>query len=160
MIAQALDPTSLSRLHDIVSPAPVSWWPLAPGWYVVGSAALILLFWCAWRLATWWRRNAYRREALRLLNSLPIDPSSLPKIDELLKRVALSAWPREQVAALNGAAWLAFLDRTAPETRFDKGPGRVLGEASYLPTAPHVDVRDVLDAAEAWVRLHKVKPSC
>ena len=66
-----------------------------------------------------YRRNAYRREALRQLDA--VDPGG---ISTVLKRTALAAWPREQVAALTGAAWLAFLDRTGRTTAFTDGAGR------------------------------------
>ena len=46
------DPASLERLHDLVPPAPVPWWPLAPGWYVLGALILIVAGLAAWR---WWR---------------------------------------------------------------------------------------------------------
>ena len=45
------DPTSLERLHDIVLPPPVPWWPPAPGWYwVMGllGALLLLVEWAAY----------------------------------------------------------------------------------------------------------------
>ena len=43
------DPSSLDNLFDIVVPPPVSWWPPAPGWYVVGGLAIALAVWAARR---------------------------------------------------------------------------------------------------------------
>jgi hypothetical protein len=37
MSAPPADLTSLENLYDIVMPPPIPWWPLAPGWYVVGG---------------------------------------------------------------------------------------------------------------------------
>jgi len=37
MSAPPVDPTSLENLYDIAMPPPIPWWPLAPGWYVVGG---------------------------------------------------------------------------------------------------------------------------
>lgn len=154
------DVASLSRLHDIVAPPPVSWWPPAPGWDIVGAAILILLIWSAWHLIVWWRKNAYRREALTLLRVLPVDSSGLLQVDEILKRVALSAFPREQVASLSGVAWLEFLDQTESSKEFVEGTGRVLGEAPYVSNVPQGDVGEVIAAAEHWVRRHKEPHSC
>lgn len=159
------DPASLSRLHDIITPPPISWWPLAPGWGVVGIALLVLLLWLMWCYVTWLRRNAYRREALRLLKALPVHSSSLPQLDELLKRVALSAYPREQVASLSGIAWLKFLDgtmhgKTVHGGSFVGGSARVLAEAAYQREEFQGDIRAVLTAAENWIRHHEGHHSC
>ena len=58
------DAGSLQNLNDIVVPGPVGWWPLAPGWYVLGAIAFIACLVLAFR---WWRRwqgNRYRRQAM------------------------------------------------------------------------------------------------
>lgn len=158
--APPVDTANLSRLHDLVELPPIVWWPPAPGWDVAGILLLVLLLWSLYRWAVWWRKNAYRREALKLLKALPVDTSSLPKLDELLKRVALSAYPREQVASLNGVAWLEFLDRAANSKEFMKGAGRVLGEAAYVSENSQADVRPVMTVAENWIRQHEGQHSC
>jgi len=101
------DPADLSNLRDIVMPPAVSFWPPAPGWWVVGAACIAAVGFAIAAAVRHHRRNAYRREALRAL-----DAADAPDISAILKRAALAAFPREQVASLNGAAWLAFLDRT------------------------------------------------
>jgi len=154
------DAASLSRLHDIIELPPVAWWPPAPGWDVVGVLLLVLFLWSMWHWAVWWRRNAYRREALRLLKALPVEAAGLPQLDELLKRVALSAYPREQVASLSGVAWLEFLDRTANSKEFVEGAGRVLGEAAYVSEKSPADVPAVMAVAENWIRQHAGAHSC
>ncbi len=101
------DPADLSNLRDIVVPPAVSFWPPAPGWWVVGAACAVAAGFAIAAALRYWRRNAYRREALRALET-----AEASDISAILKRAALAAFPREQVASLNGAAWLAFLDRT------------------------------------------------
>lgn len=101
------DPADLANLRDIVLPVPVSFWPPAPGWWVLGAACLVAAGFAAAAAVRRWQRNAYRREALRALET-----ANDRDVSAILKRAALAAFPREQVASLNGAAWLAFLDRT------------------------------------------------
>jgi len=155
-----VDAASLSRLHDIIELPHVGWWPPAPGWYVVGVLLLVLLLWSLWRWAAWWRRNAYRREAIKLLKALPVDASGLPQLDELLKRVALAAYPRDQVASLSGVAWLEFLDQTTSSKEFIQGTGRVLGEAAYTSEKSQVNMHAVMTVAENWIRQHERPHSC
>jgi hypothetical protein len=101
------DPSDLSNLRDIVVPPAVSFWPPAPGWWVLGAACVIAVGFVIAVAVRHWQRNAYRREALRAL-----EKADGCDISAILKRAALAAFPRERVASLNGAAWLAFLDRT------------------------------------------------
>lgn len=160
----ARDPASLENLHDIVVPPAVAWWPVAPGWYGV---AIVLLAVCGWFLARRlrrWRRNAYRREALRALAQLQADgvqggvADVLPQAALLLRRVALSAYPRRQVAALYGDRWLEFLDRTGGHGAFAGAAGRVLLAGAYRPAeAPAPDaVAAALRACERWIRCHRI----
>jgi len=123
----------LAALRPLHTPAPVGWWPPAPGWWVLGATVLVILG------LAWWqrRRTALRRAALnelhRLERSAPDDTRLLIGVNRLLRRVALSCFPREQVAGLSGAAWLRFLDAQARVTGFSHGPGQVLATAPYAP---------------------------
>jgi hypothetical protein len=107
----------LSQLRDIHLPPEVSWWPPAPGWWLLAGVLLaaVGLGWFLWRRH---RRNGWRRAALRELTSLSdasgaLAHARLCSLSVLLRRVALHRFPREKVAALHGAAWLHLL-QTAP----------------------------------------------
>ncbi len=156
------DPGSLDRLHDIVLPPPVPWWPPAPGWYAVAAVALALLGFALWTTAARWRRNRYRRAAMRQLGRIPHDGNVVPAVAALLKRTALAAFPRERVASLTGPAWLAFLNRTGGTDAFTRYPGTVLGDAEYQPDPMLMDTKTarLLDLARAWVRNHRTDRPC
>ncbi len=100
---------SLDLLHDIVELPPVSWWPLAPGWWVVLIVTAILTIAMVFRAWGKWQANAYRRAALRELAAA----NSVSQIAEILKRTALCANPRVEVAALSGGPWCNWLGQTA-----------------------------------------------
>ncbi|MEE4360846.1 MAG: DUF4381 domain-containing protein [Pseudomonadales bacterium] len=155
------DGTSLSRLHDIVVPAPVSWWPLAPFWLLLALALGVVLLWVLWRGFQRHRREAYRRAALQALAAIGNrrELSAAERVAELatlLRRTALSVWPRSLVAPLTGEAWLAFLDSTGQGSRFADGVGRSLIEAPYDPSLrlPDAQVDALQQEIEGWVRSH------
>ena len=160
------DATSLERLHDIVVPPPVPWWPPAPGWWVIGTLALVLGAIAAWRAWTAWRAAAYRRAALaelRALEARAADPgqreAALRELPALVKRTALAAFPRRVVASLSGAAWLGFLDRTGRTDGFTHGRGQVLGGLAYDPAAAHMDATatdELFRLVRTWVGTHDV----
>jgi hypothetical protein len=148
----ATDPTSLNRLHDIVVPAPLSlWWPLAPGWWVVITLVILLGGIIGYILWKKWQANAYRRAAVKELNQMT-DVNLLP---QLLKRTALSVYPRETVAALTGEKWIAFLNASASRAIFTKSIGEKLLSLSYQPHEMNeTEKQDVLTAAEKWIMGH------
>ena len=156
------DSASLQNLHDIVVPGPVAWWPPAPGWYAVLALAvttLVMLLWKYWRHS---RRNRYRGEALKELERLGREAAGgdLRELPALLKRAALSAWPRRQVAGLVGEDWHRFLDQSANTDRFRSGAGDLLDRLAYAPGDGAVlsgeEKKTVLDAARMWLRHHRV----
>ncbi|HSI14876.1 MAG TPA: DUF4381 domain-containing protein [Chthoniobacter sp.] len=160
------DPTSLDRLHDIVAPAPAPWWPLAPAWNWLLGLLLFLGALLALRALLRWQRNRYRREALaelsrqeRALFDISRRAQALTSLAELLKRAALSAWPRAEVASLTGSAWSAFLDRTGGTTAFSKGLGSILEQVSYDPrTAAALDesaLRELAELVRHWLVHHR-----
>lgn len=156
MNPQVADPASLERLHDIVLPPPAPWWPLAPAWYVLmvllGAFAVSLI----WILAARWRRNAYRRAGLAELAQIQAhvdEPDAARRLAELVKRVALTIYPREQVASLTGPQWLRFLDASAHTTLFTGGAGAQL-EAGY-ELGDHRPSIELLDAVRHWIKQHR-----
>ena len=148
------DPASLQNLHDIVVPPPVSFWPPAPGWYLVAGLLLLLILVLLLRVVIRYRRNAYRRAALAKLASA----SSLPQIATLLKRVALAAYPRTQVASLTGDAWLNWLAESSGLSI--PAPVAVALTRGVYAGADVADISPVTGFAADWIRRHKGAPPC
>lgn len=149
---------ALGQLRDIHLPARIGWWPPAPGWWLLAALVLLLvaglLVWRAHRKRNAWRRFALAELArLRTLNAPPRDVVSALSV--LLRRVAISRFPREQVAALNGEAWLAFLDSSsAKAVGFQSANGRVLTSAPYRADAmiPSNALPALLALSERWLK--------
>lgn len=149
----------LSQLRDIHLPAAVSWWPPAPGWWLL-LAIILLALAGAWLLYRRYLRNQWRRSALaelsRLRNESQLLTSSLivAELSVLLRRVAISRFPREESARLNGEPWLAFLDRKqAGEARFNSAAGHLLITAPYAPAtaiAPEL-MAQLISLCEDWI---------
>lgn len=128
----------LAGLRDWHLPEPVSWWPPAPGWWLVaglGLALAVIAVHC-WRKRR--RRTAPVRAALAELAVLrsrfaqePDGRRFAAAVSVLLRRLALARYPRDQVAGLAGRQWLDFLDRTGGAGGFTQGPGQILAELPY-----------------------------
>lgn len=134
-------------LRDIHPPPPVDWWPPAPGWWLV--AAIVLAGLVTAILATWRDRRRRRRPLRRALAELARierrygrdgDAGALvSSLSALLRRAAITARPREEVAALTGRDWLRFLDRGMPGRPFSEGPGACLADGPYRPGGAALD---------------------
>ncbi len=142
------------RIREIKLPDGVSWWPPAPGWWLL--AGLILLAVVAG--IALYRRRALRRAALRELDRLRReyqsigDPSALAAgLSKLLRRVTLARARRTAVAGLRGEAWLGHLDRTGRTRDFSSGPGRVLHTLPYSGEG-EVEASALLSLARRWIR--------
>ena len=79
-------------------------------------------------------------------------------LPQLLKRTAIAATSREQVASLTGDDWLRFLDRSLGGDEFNSGPGRLLTRIAYATSVPQDISRDQLESLIAlsrrWIRHH------
>jgi len=150
----------LEQLRDIHLPEPVSWWPPAPGWWLL--VAVVLAVGAGFLLARKHvRQGRYRRTALaglqaayKALGSTDDRRLFLEETSALLRRVAIQAYGRQEVAALTGMKWLAFLDRTGGTDQFSSGPGAVLADGHYRPRA-EVDSDQVFTLAQKWIQEHR-----
>lgn len=159
-------------LRDIHGLDPVSWWPLAPGWWLSALGTLLLL-WLLVRLlrrvagrrrperAPSPRRPRWQRAAAGQLHDLRRtvrrgDPKQAATLlSELLRRVAIARCGRAACAGLQGAAWLEWLSQHDPEGHDWRQHGDLLLRAPYAPPGSHDDrlaLLHMIDAALAWTR--------
>ena len=150
-------PQLLNLMHELVMPEPVAWLPQTPGWWIVLGWLIAVLFLLAWQFARRRRRNRYRRDALAELRSIAAQPELGPEesaqhVAALLKRTALAAYSREDVAALYGRDWAQFLKDSSGNDRQVTAAADMLAAAAYRPDA---DGADLARPARRWIRLHR-----
>ena len=113
------DISLLNQLKDIHLPASIGCWPWALGWWLLLLSLPVLMIVC---LAL---QKPYRSYCIKRLFLLELEDiknvyqehqnasMALKQLADLLKRVALMAYPRQQVASLHGQAWVQFLQDTS-----------------------------------------------
>lgn len=142
---------------EIGPAATVDWTPQTPGWFVLGAVLLIAGARWLWRHYRHWLRNRYRREARQRLDALGKASPSPTAINEVLKLTAMTASSREEVAALTGDAWSAWLLSRVSDGRLDSSAFQPLGNALYNPDDALANQERVrlIEAASIWVEQHR-----
>lgn len=144
-------------LKDIHLPDPVSFWPPAPGWIALGvllplSIAVLIYGYKRLKQQTVFKSAAKLLVGIRSENSAD-SRQTLLALSALLRRVAISTTGRADVAGLNGAAWLAYLDTPFSDKPFSQGIGRCLADAHYRPTLPtETDLDELFKLCERWIK--------
>ncbi|MGD2020762.1 MAG: DUF4381 domain-containing protein [Thiohalocapsa sp.] len=142
------------HLRDIHEPPAPPAWPPAPGWWLLGALLLAAMLPLLLRLRRNWQRRRRRERIIAELERLrgaECGPALVGGVSALLKRAALSRFPRGEVAALTGTDWLDFLDRTGGAGGFSAGPGQVLADGAYAPRR-ECDADALLTLARRWLR--------
>ena len=146
------------QLRDIHLPGAPSFWPPAPGWWLLAAVTIALLVWVSMVALRRYRIHRRRKAVLVALVNMEErfasdrSPERLASISLLLRRLALLCYPREQVAALSGKAWLHFLDDSGGDGRFTNGPGRVLASGPYQRSLPaELDIAGLVALVREWV---------
>jgi len=158
---QTQDP--LAELRDIHLPGSVPGWPPAPGWWFAAVLVAAVVAFLLQRLLRYWRGNRYRRDAVRELQGLYDECKRrqdagryVTTCAQLLKRVAMVPFPREEIAALYGEEWVAFLDRTGDCDDFSVGPGELLVEGPYRPGLS-CDMEALHRVSLRWLKRHRAR---
>lgn len=152
----------LARLRDIHLPPPVGWWPLAVGWYALGSLLLLILAITLYYGIRCYQNGHFKRQALQLLNNYQQQYQvkgnsqfSAACVSELLKRVALVYFPRKDVASLQGQSWLQFLNMTAKGLDFKQVQHELL-EIPYQPATDN-DLSLLFALSQQWIKQRRGK---
>ncbi|WP_221073980.1 DUF4381 domain-containing protein [Agarivorans aestuarii] len=143
----------LADLKDIILPASYETALPAIGWWLLGLlviVSLVVLMFVSWR---YWQLDKPRREAMQTLKQHTMN---LAELNLLMKRLALSYYPRQQVASLGGEDWLAFLDSTSSTNSTAFAEQRSAWQQALYAAEPADSNQQCIELAEQWIK--QVRP--
>ena len=78
----------------------------------------------------------------------------LSSVSVLLRRAAISSYPRTDCASLTGIDWLKWLDLQLPKDKlnFSDGPGYLLTESVYSKSVNTADIESLLNLSRQWLQ--------
>ncbi|WP_411358809.1 DUF4381 domain-containing protein [Pseudidiomarina salilacus] len=98
----------LQDMQDIIAAPAASWWPLAPGWYVLAVSILTLVLVTSWMLYRRHQQRRMQRAALQQLKQLTAT-ASIAELTHLLKQTTQGYFPNYALVSLPTAQWHQFL---------------------------------------------------
>lgn len=144
-------------LRDIHLPDPIGWWPLAPGWW--GLLALLIVL-VAGLVYVMRRRRRVTPVQLALAELMRLEADSnmpvrekLQAVSILMKRVAISLYPREEVARLSGKEWQCWLAEKVGGDQSSAGMDLSYMQAHYQPHPPAAIVEQLIKDSRTWLLL-------
>ena len=153
----------LAQLADIHLPEPVSFWPPAPGWWVL---AILLLATTIYAVITISRAVRQRRICTYALNELErcyaqyreaasADANAarlmfVNQMNAVLRRVALWHFPNAGIASLGGRAWVDFIREKGDASRITDDIAEALSQARFK-TRCDVDADALNEFGRQWI---------
>lgn len=156
MPPQQQDP--LAQLRDIHVPEEVNIWPLDWGWWVLIAVVLLVLFGLYKAISAHIRHNKARKQALALVESISEKQNNWPvALNSILKRTAMSYYPTQQVAALYGKQWQAFLTSSlrSSDKELEGGLAKLVSNI-YQATPNPSDFETCKGAVKNWLSKAKL----
>lgn len=145
----------LQDLKDIRTPAAIESWPPAYGWWLLVVLVLIglgLLIICLIKRRKVRLAKRQALQTLRQIDSANLDAVS--QLNQLLKRVAITYFPNQNVQEMYGPNWTTFLVSTLPNNKVKNCSGsfKLMQQALYQPhNSQDAEYSSYHKSVETWI---------
>lgn len=144
-------------LRDIHLPDPISWWPLAIGWWLALGAILLAII-LTYFIVKWYTKPKLKKHALLALQEIETSYQKtenashcIAELSILLRRAVLSQKHSKDAPSLTGPAWLELLDQPLKKPEFSQGIGKILLTGPYQQHIDNADVVKLIQLCRKWV---------
>ncbi len=147
-------------LGQLIEPTRVDFQFETPGWSMLLLMVSMVIMVFAVKAIRAYLKNAYRREALRLLANIENEfrqTKDVVCVNDtmiLLKQVSLQTYARIEVADLHGAEWLRFLDSKSRNVAFLQFEQAILSALYKNEIGDIEDINGVFMHSKNWIKHH------
>ena len=131
-----------------------------PGWYLLAGLLLLVAAFLFFRWLKLYRKNAYRRDALKTIARIEQNSQNQNEVNQLndtlvlLKLVAMEAFGRQQVAQLYGDDWLEFLESKGKNTPFTHYKQHIINSLYDTISVDLKETRTLIELSKQWINTH------
>jgi type II secretory pathway pseudopilin PulG len=154
---QQLNDILEQQLRAPQTPEAISWWPLAPGWWIIAALLLTLACYAVIKLRQNRQKNNYRRTATTMLDAYysdwqqqPNDGNYLLAANSVIKR-ACSHFDTAS-RKLSGNDWVNYLNALC-KNDLSKATQTALRNGLYQKQ-PKADIESIHRDLKAWLLAH------
>ena len=153
----------LAQLADIHLPGEISYWPPAPGWWILAILFFAGAFYLIQRLIQQRNLRKVYQHALAELETCYQDFACdnhedknnlrlhyVNKFNAVIRRVALVHFPQNNIASLSGDAWVDFIRRKGDSSRLDAEIAAAISFGRFQKKCD-VDVDAMNSLGRAWI---------
>ncbi|MCY0966500.1 DUF4381 domain-containing protein [Parathalassolituus penaei] len=152
------NPAESLQLRDLHMPDPISAWPPAPGWWLVGILGVILLLaamyggWRFWK--DWYPLHRSRRDSAQQLENWRVEWRQHRNSNQLINNINLELkrfcqlW-YPHALNLHGQAWVDFLQQ---HSRISAEPLQPLASGGYARPDTNLDGDQLVATTIQWLQ--------
>lgn len=161
-LANQVHDMMLGKLQDIEGLDSIDIFPLAPGWWaLIIIISILLLRHFVLRIRKMLFMRTWQYKVLQELDQMQSDLSNssakniIVKISEIIRRLAMYQYSRQQCAGLQGDEWLIWLTEHDNKKFNWVKHGKILIELPYMPenrdNVPLKEISRLINATKNWV---------
>lgn len=151
---------ALKDLRDITGIDSISWWPLAPGWWLMLIITATLVSYLLYKITKYfafknsWRYTIYNK--MIDIEKSPDSMSSIAAISKYLRLVNIKKFGRTDCAALTGKDWIKWLQDHDPSC-YDWRKHEEILLSNYSGSKISEDearehILEMVDALKRWLK--------
>ncbi len=145
-----------TALRDIHLPDAVSWWPPAPGWWIILIVFCVAIYLIPklYKRLTYVPLNKISQQAFDKIcseyNQNNNSQQLIQSLSKLLRQISMTYHGREEVAQLTGDAWVESLNKLTEKKYFSQSLRDALINAPYKKNIS-LDVNALLQTTQNWL---------
>jgi hypothetical protein len=153
----------LEQLADIHLPAAVTYWPPAPGWWLLAALLLAIVTWAVQTVVRQIKQRKICAYALGELDKIHLEYNDdnresedaarlmfVNRFNAVIRRVALWHYPNSGIASLGGVAWVDFIQEKGDSSGMTEEISEAISQGRFKPRCD-VDINQLYRFGQQWI---------
>ena len=151
-----MDNEILQQLKDIHLPPAITFWPLAPGWYIVFLLSLALIIGLSFWIGVKYKQKKVAQKIFAkwetIKNQILEKPEDIELAAIFIRQLILLKKSRKNIALLYGENWTDYLKKTYPKAQMTPLVETFLSQGIYQSSFARESSEKFLDELNSWIK--------